>query len=365
MGASASAGAVSIASASPSGEVAQVRQVVIRFSAPVVPFGDLRLPDPATVACTGTAVRGTGRWSDERTWLYDFRAPLAPGSRCTATLRADWKPLAAAGAVTGSTSFAFTTGGPAVATLSPSDNTTIEEEQHFVLRLTGAATPASVAANAWCEVQGQGERLPVAVVEGATREALLKEERVTRPEDVARSLVVRCPRPLPQNADAWLVWGRGIAAVANPRVLTTIEQRWSFRVRPAFTAEFSCQREKADQPCVPLLPMTLAFSAPIARTAAEQIRLVPAAGGAAIRPAFAKDDRDAATSAVAFPTPLAENAAYTIELPRDLRDDAGRLLANARASRSRSAPPRRRRSPSSRPRPSGSSNGTVAMPPCR
>ena len=116
-----------------------------------------------------------------------------------------------------------------------------------------------------------------------------RQRRLRRAEDVARSLVVRCPRPLPQNADAWLVWGRGIAAAANPRVVTSIEQRWSFRVRPAFTAEFSCQREKADQPCVPLLPLTLSFSAPIARTAAEQIRLVPAAGGAPVRPVFERD----------------------------------------------------------------------------
>ena len=329
MAASAAAGAVSIVSSSPSGEVAQVRQVVVRFSGPVVAFGDLRLPDPVAIACVGTPVRGSGRWSDERTWLYDFRSNLAPGSRCTATLRDDWKPLPVAGAITGAKSFAFTTGGPAVASLTPSDNTTIEEDQHFLLRLTGPAVPASVAANVWCEVQGHGERLPVVAVEGAVRESLLKDRGIAKAEDAARTLLLRCPRPFPQDTDVRLVWGRGIAAAANPRVVTSVEQRWSFHVRPAFTAEFSCQREKADRPCVPLLPMTVAFSAPIARAAAEQIRLAPAGGGAALRPVFAGDDREPWLRSIAFPTPLAENAAFSIELPRDLRDDAGRPLANA------------------------------------
>ena len=322
-----SAGAVSVLS-SPTGEVAQVRQVVLRFSAPVVPLGDLRLPDPASVACVGTAVKGSGRWSDDRTWVYDFRAALAPGSKCTAALKEDWKPLAAAGAVTGAKSFAFSTGGPAVASVSPGDGATIEEEQHFLLRLTGAAVPASVTANAWCEVQGQGERLPVAIVEGPARDALLKDRGIEKADEKARALLLRCPRPLPQAGDVRLVWGRGIGALANPRLATSVEQRWSFHVRPAFAADFSCQREKADMPCVPLLPMTLSFTAGITRAAAEQIRLVPAAGGTPLKPFFSKDDKESTTAVVAFPTPLAENASYAIELPKDLRDDSGRPLAN-------------------------------------
>ena len=37
----------------------------------------------------------------------------------------------------------------------------IEEDQHFLLRLNGPAVEASVLANAWCEVEGIGERLPL------------------------------------------------------------------------------------------------------------------------------------------------------------------------------------------------------------
>ena len=64
--------AATISSVSPQGEVAQVRQVVVKFSEAVVPFGDLRLPDPMSLACQGAVPTGSGRWANDRVWLYDF-----------------------------------------------------------------------------------------------------------------------------------------------------------------------------------------------------------------------------------------------------------------------------------------------------
>ncbi len=74
--------AVTIASVSPQGEVAQVRQVTVKFSEAVVAFGDPRLPDPVALQCEGAAPAGAGRWSSDRVWLYDFREALGPGVRC-------------------------------------------------------------------------------------------------------------------------------------------------------------------------------------------------------------------------------------------------------------------------------------------
>ena len=68
-----------VAEFAPGATVAQVRQVTVRFSEPVVPLGDLRLPDPVSVQCTGPAPAGTGRWIDDRAWVYDFRETLPPG----------------------------------------------------------------------------------------------------------------------------------------------------------------------------------------------------------------------------------------------------------------------------------------------
>ena len=83
----AGAHAATITSVSPQGEVAQVRQVTVKFSEAVVPFGDLRQPDPMGISCQGAAPAGGGRWANDRVWLYDFREALSPGARCTLKAR--------------------------------------------------------------------------------------------------------------------------------------------------------------------------------------------------------------------------------------------------------------------------------------
>ena len=316
--------AATVSSVSPQGEVAQVRQVVVKFSEAVVPFGDLRQPDPMSLACQGATPAGTARWSSDRVWLYDFREPLPPGTRCTLKARADWKPLS--GTLTGSTEFRFGTGGPAVVSTQPWDGATIEEDQHFILQLNGPVVEASLTGNVACEVEGIGERLPVRVVGGAVRDDLLKARKLEK--NAARIVVVACQRPLPNDVALRLVWGKGIASAANPQVVTGIEQRYSFRVRKAFTAEFSCERERANSPCLPIRPLVVRFSEPVARALAAQARLKPASG-AALAPVFDKDDKAEEVQEVAFPKPLPENASFTVELPKDLKDAAGRALANA------------------------------------
>ncbi|WP_341887804.1 MG2 domain-containing protein [Variovorax sp. YR752] len=316
--------AASITGVTPRGEVAQVRQVTVRFGAAVVPFGDLRQPDPMVLACEGPVPTGSGRWANDRTWLYDFAAPLPPGARCTLKAKPGWKPLD--GTLTGASEFSFGTGGPAVLNLQPWQGSTIEEDQHFLAQLSGAATPASVAANAWCEIEGIGERVPLRSVTGAERDAVLKARRLDKLAE--RTLLLACQRPLPNDVRLRIVWGRGIAAQANPKVVTSVEQRFDYRVRSSFQVEFSCERERAEAPCLPIRPMTVGFSAPVPRALAAQIRLKPASGNA-IAPQFDKDDKAEELSSVQFPVPLPENAVFTIELPAGLKDSAGRALANS------------------------------------
>ncbi len=329
--------AVQVSSLSPQGEVAQARQVVLRFDQAVVPLGDLRQPDPATVTCQSATVPGTGRWADGRSWMYDFREALPPGIRCTVKLRADWKPQVAAQAasataggttVLGRTEFQFNTGGPAVMRVRPGEGASIEEEQHFVLQLTGPAVEDSVARHAGCEVEGIGERVPVRVLKGAARDELVKNLNLEK--QASRVLVLACQRPLPGDTPMRLVWGAGIAAQANPQVLTSAPQRFDFRVRKAFTADFSCERERANAPCLPIRPLTLSFSEPVPRALAQQVRLKPAQG-AALAPLFDKDDKNTETTSLRFATPLPENARFSIELPREMKDASGRPLANASA----------------------------------
>jgi hypothetical protein len=253
--ASPSSQAATITAVSPQGEVAQVRQVVVKFNEAVVPLGDLRQPDPATLSCQGGAAPGTARWINDRTWAFDLREPLPPGMRCLLKAKPEWKPLG--GALTGTTEFRFGTGGPAVVQTQPYSGAMVEEDQAFILVLNGPVVEADVPKAAWCEVENLGEKLPVKLVTGAARDALLEARRLDKQAD--RVVVVGCGRPLANEAKLRVVWGKGIAARNDAKVVTSIEQRFDFQVRKAFTAEFSCERERANAPCLPIRPMTAAL----------------------------------------------------------------------------------------------------------
>jgi hypothetical protein len=323
--------AARVVSAVPSGEVSEAVQIRLRFDTAVVPFGAPALPDPATLACDGLAGKvpaGSRRWISDREWAWDLERTLPPGVACRLTIAPGWKPLN--GTLDGPREFRFASGGPAVESVEPYDGAQIEEDQHWLLRLNGAAVPDTVRRNVWCEVQGLGERVPVSVVDGAARAAVLKLHQIPAVE-ADRALVLTCQRPLPPAAGVRLVWGPGIAAANNPAVVTRQPQRFAWEVRERFTAEFSCERERAEAPCIPLRPLTLRFSAAVPRAQLAQIRLQPAGGGTAVAPKFDAGNTEPALSALAFPVPLAENARYTIVLPKDLRDESGRALANATA----------------------------------
>jgi len=127
------------------------------------------------------------------------------GVRCTLQVKAGWQPRE--GKLEGDRAFSFGTGGPVVQSVQPWSGAEIEEEQHFLLTLSGPAVEASVTAHAWCEVEGIGERLPLRVVTGGPREALLKSRRV-KSVQAANLLLVTCARPLPQDTPVRLRWNR-------------------------------------------------------------------------------------------------------------------------------------------------------------
>ncbi len=106
----------------PRGEAKGVRQVAVRFSDPMVAFGDPRLADPFAVRCEGDPARlkGRGRWADARNWIYDFEADLPAGQRCTFALKPELKSMKGE-VLAGEREFSFHTGGPAVMTSLPSE----------------------------------------------------------------------------------------------------------------------------------------------------------------------------------------------------------------------------------------------------
>ena len=74
---------------SPQGEVAEVRQVAVRFDEAVVPAGEPRRPAPYTLQCQAaadgpaTTPAGDARGASAKLGVYDLREPLAAGTRCS------------------------------------------------------------------------------------------------------------------------------------------------------------------------------------------------------------------------------------------------------------------------------------------
>ena len=355
---------------SPMGEVALVRQVRATFSESMVKFGDPRLPAPLDVACDpNTAQSGTGRWVDDKTWVFDFPKDLPPGTRCKATPHPGIKSVAGS-AISADAKFDFSTGGPAIVRVYPSSSGQIEEEQAFALLLNGAATADSIQRFAYCEVAGVGERLPVRLVTGQARDAILKAVNLVPQQ--ARAVTLQCGRPIAPDAKVAVVWGKGIATANG--VASTADRRLEYTVRPAFNASFTCERVNSRADCLPMRPLRLEFSSPVPRRIAEKIVLVAPDGKhkpkveqgrgrtqdalvdvhesglhkflyffRSDKGSVAGDPSDEGVTAVQFFDILPEKADLRIELPSDFADDSGRKLENAAqfpmATRTGDAPP--------------------------
>jgi alpha-2-macroglobulin len=338
--------AAQVESFSPEGYMRHVRQVQVRFDQDMVALGDPRLPDPFDIQCTAS---GHGRWADTRNWEYDFDNDLTAGVNCTFTVRSGLATLAGH-LLGGRRTFTFNTGGPAIIDALPADGwEQVDEEQVFIVKLDAEATPASVAEHVWCEIDGIVERVPVQVIMGAERQAVLAQSRAlaysyyqllwksgrssaarVRNRELQRRerqlVLLRCQRRLPPATRITLQWGVGIATPSG--IPTTEAQQLAFLVRPSFTATVSCTRTNPRAGCVATQPIDVSFSAPVPRALALGVRLVTPDGKV-----FTAQDRENPASPsldeVTFAGPFPQNRSISVRLPAGLVDDAGRSLSNA------------------------------------
>ncbi len=348
---------------SPKGSVKAVRQVSARFSEPMVPFGDPRLSDPFEISC---AQKGKGRWADGRNWIYDFDNDLPAGIKCEFRTAGRLKTLA--GKNVKEQSFSFSTGGPAIRLTQPREgNTVIDEEQIFVLVLDAETAGNTLLENVYFSVSGINEKIGIRIITGEQRQkvleavnfrsmaasiskqiVILRSEKVKQ-DDMPPVVVIQAKQRFPSQSDVRLVWGKGVTALSG--VSNEKDQVLSFKTRKPFTAVFSCQRERKDAACIPILPVRLTFSAAVPWATAQEIRLKGPGGKIyKARPDASKgsasDDSDESeyynppsdeqpkeapefVSAVFFRAPLPENSSFVLELPKQLKDDAGRTLVNA------------------------------------
>ncbi|MFH1146694.1 MAG: MG2 domain-containing protein [Pseudomonadota bacterium] len=320
-----------VESFSPHGVVKKVRQVSVRFSEQMVAFGDPRLEDPLEMKCPA---KGKGRWADGKNWIYDFDEDLPAGIVCEFELKPGMKTLSGK-ELTGERAFSFSTGGPAVVRSEPYEGSGVDENQIFILTLDTEATEESIPANVSFSVEGIGERIGVRILKGEERNTILKASSYYGREareiqfldeycarlDGMPVIVLQAGQSFPNKAVVRLVWGKGVISAAG--IPTTEDQVLSFKSRAPFLATFTCPRENPEAPCIPFLSMCLGFSAPVPKESAGRTRLKGA--NKVYKP---KENKDELVEDVCFEGPFPEKTEFVIEIPSDLRDDAGRALAN-------------------------------------
>jgi alpha-2-macroglobulin len=324
-----------------------IERFTARFSQPMVPLGDPRAAAPFTVDC---AVGGQGRWADQQTFVWEFANGLPGGTTCKFTLRDDLKSVSGF-AVEGQRSFTVDAGGPvARAVLPAGDGSEVEEDQVFLVAANLPPTRESVAAHAYCAVDGIGEKIPVEVLGADLPGKLLGEIGTDRwevrqfldaaglPDSVpaadadrrrmtAAVVALRCRRALAPGRDMALVWGADIAGAAGKRA--GADQRFDYTVRKAFAARWECTRVNPQAGCSPVEKAFVRFTAPIALSDAQRIRLTTA-DGREIAPEFDKDEAKRATiSDVTFAAPLPFETTGKLSIPDGIKDESGRVLSNA------------------------------------
>jgi hypothetical protein len=334
----------SVILATPGTDGSAITRFTLRFSAPMVPLGQGVGRAPISMEC---AVEGAGRWIDPDTYVWEFEKPLPGDTACTATLRDDLETLSG-DPVRGTQRFEIDSGGPYPRAILPRRGwDAIEEDQVFLVAVNGPVDRASITSNAYCAVDGIGERIPLDLLPGDTAERVLTEtgERwasrnfleeaglpsplpdsgADRTAALANMVAVKCRRPLPPGRDMSLVWGKN---VRSPSGRTAGEERrFDFEVRRAFAARLVCSRVNAGAGCNPLEPIRVLFTAPVPRAQALSARL-DVGGGTMLAPV--DSTRDATLSEITFKPPVPPAVTARLHLPADLRDDSGRTLSNGR-----------------------------------
>ncbi len=324
-----------------------IERFTARFSQPIVALGDPRAASPFKVTC---AIAGEGRWVDQQTFVHEFKTPLPGGTTCSFDL-VDGLKTVSGFAVGGQRSFKVDAGGPVARAILPGQyGGEIEEDQVFLIAANMPATPASVAANAYCAVDGIGEKIPVDVLgadvapkllgelgtdryevtsflENAGLPAAIPAAEADRQSMTAGITALKCRRPLPPGRDMAIVWSGKIAGASGK--LAGSDQRFDYTVRKPFTARFECGRVNPQAGCSPVEKAYVRFSAPIAKSVAEQIR-IQTADGKSIAPKFDADTkRQSTVSDISFATPLPAASTAKLILPADIKDESGRPLSNA------------------------------------
>lgn len=304
---------------SPEGVVKGVRQVSVRFSEQMVPFGSPALVEPFDISCTE---KGSERWADGKNWVYDFERDLPAGIICEFTLKPDTRTLAGK-EIQGRKKFFFSTGGPAVRSISPyAGSNSIAEDNAFLIELDSEVSEESVLSNVFFLVEGINERIGVNIISGELKQQI---SRLRGRKKQGPFIILQSRQRFPNDSAVTLVWGKDILSKSG--VPTDAEQRFNYKSRKPFTVEFHCERESPQAGCIPISQMEVSFSAPVSWKQAGKI-ILRGPKNQALKPEEQAENGDIVVNSVYFKAPFPENTDFMVELPEEINDEGGRKLIN-------------------------------------
>ncbi|MDO5667751.1 MAG: MG2 domain-containing protein [Alcaligenaceae bacterium] len=312
----------SVVSVVPSGEVARADFVRVTFNQPVMRLG-ADAADPFLIQCEHGVPRGSGKWSDNRVWQYDFATAISEPNNCVLTNNPDFKDLN--GVALEESEYQFSTGKLTVRARPWPLSQDIAEDQHFILSFNSNVPAAQLEQFGYCAVEGVGERLPLKVLEATEVPAYLDTVWISGNPDWAR--IVHCGRRLPTGGEVAVVLEADLSTEYGHALAQ--RQRFDYVVREPFQGTFSCQRIKQGAPCLPLSDVKVRFNALVDSTKLKQIRLKVNAE-LRVPDGFGDSSNNEINMAneLVFKGPFPERAELQLVVPEGFTDDLQRELSN-------------------------------------
>lgn len=297
----------------PQGYVKSVEQIHIKFSHPMVRFGDIKIEFPAQSSCFKN---GQGRWVDTKNWVFDFNAPIPGGTQCSIQVFGQ--------------NYSFNTGGPQIKETFPRPYRPVDPDQAFVLMLDAPVNKDSLKTGAYFVVEGLGDKIPVTILDDSEakkiREAAEKEYKYEKESFSGESVVIKAQRTFPSGAKVSLVWGRNVQSSSGGQ--SPNDQVLEFSVLEPFKVTFNCDREATGAPCIPLLNMYLSFSSSVMVKDAKHIYLEDSSKKRIYLDNSQGTEENLKSSWMSFKGPFAPKTEYLLHIPKDLKDEDGRRLSN-------------------------------------
>ncbi|MEM7181005.1 MAG: MG2 domain-containing protein [Spirochaetota bacterium] len=313
--------AAEITSFSPKGTIKKVTQVKVRFSEQMVAFGD---PEADTnIFRIDCPISGQARWIDGSTFVYDFKKKFSSGIRCRFSLKTSVRTLKGR-RLRGLKKFNFSTGGPAVLRTSPYRGARVDENQIFFLTLDGPVQTSSIKDAAYFIIDGIENRIKAKLLSKTDRNVREILKQLYRYRKAPKNLIIlKATQKLPPDRKITIVWGKGIRSPSG--IKTTRSQRLNFRTRKPFLANLRCSHPNKSVSCSPVSSIALRFTAPVKVADASKIRLK--SRKKTWKPKISPNTKY--LTYLRFSGPFPANTKFAIYLPRGIRDDSGRSLANS------------------------------------